>query len=125
MADFARFIVAAEPNLPWVPGAFLAAYKEARMDAASITLEGDPFAEAIRRLVEETCQWDGTATALYSALNKFRDPTATFDCWPRNPKSASDRLRRLAPALRFEGIRVYQDRQPGGSRERLIHLARC
>lgn len=122
MADFARLIVAAEPDLPWAPGSFLAAYQQARMEAASITLEGDLFAEAIRSLLREVGHWEGTATALHTVLVKYRDPLVPAESWPRNPKSASEHLRRLAPALRLEGLRIAYERLPGGTRERVIRL---
>src|SRR5215213_1019533 len=39
MADFAEWIVAAEPALPWEPGVFLMAYAGNQEDANDLTLE--------------------------------------------------------------------------------------
>ena len=50
MADFAEWIVAAEPALPWEAGAFLTAYTATRQDANDLTLEASPVAQARARL---------------------------------------------------------------------------
>ena len=51
MADFATWVVAAEPALPWEPGTFLAAYTRNRAAVVEYSLEGDPVAVAVR------CSW--------------------------------------------------------------------
>ena len=53
MADFAEWIVAAEPALPWKPGAFLAAYLGNQKDANDLTLEASPVAQAVREFMEQ------------------------------------------------------------------------
>lgn len=124
MADFVRLVVAAEPDLPWPVGAFLEVYQQVRQEAASISLDGDPFAEALQRVLKEQNSWEGSATALFGLLSQYRDGLSFSEGWPKNPKAASDYLRRLAPALRLEGIRMSQERQPGGNRNRIIRLER-
>src|SRR5207249_5626813 len=44
MADFARWVVAAEPGLGWMPGAFAAAYGGNRLESLELALEADPVA---------------------------------------------------------------------------------
>ena len=53
MADFAEWIVAAEPALPWEPGAFLAAYGGNQQDANDLTLEASPVAQAVREFMQK------------------------------------------------------------------------
>ena len=53
MADFVEWIVAAEPALPWQPGAFLEAYENNRRDANDLTLEASPVAQAVESLMQQ------------------------------------------------------------------------
>ena len=71
MADFAKWITAAEPGLGWEPGAFLKVYRENRRDVIESSFEADPVAVAIRdwMTAEHPEGWTGTATELLSALN--------------------------------------------------------
>jgi len=48
MADFAVWVVACEPALPWPPGSFMAAYLENRAEAVELSLEADCVAVAVR-----------------------------------------------------------------------------
>ena len=51
MADFARFVVAAEPVLPWQPGSFIAAYQRSRLDVNSTLADGDTVANTVRTFI--------------------------------------------------------------------------
>jgi hypothetical protein len=60
MADFARFVVAAEPALPWPGGAFLAAYQRNRGQAVAALAEGDLVATAVKNFVaSRPDEWQG------------------------------------------------------------------
>ena len=48
MADFAKWITAAESGLGWEPGAFLKVYGENRRDVIESSFEADSVAVAIR-----------------------------------------------------------------------------
>jgi hypothetical protein len=54
MADFARYVVAAEPALPWPPGEFIAAYQRNRERALAGVVEGDLVASAVRQFAKRT-----------------------------------------------------------------------
>lgn len=102
MADFAEFVVAAEPALPWEPGEFLAAYSANQEQAVRATLDGDNLAEGIRATVELDGRWRGTATEL---LERLRTDFPGQE-WPKNARSLSSRVRRLATFLRKTGIDI-------------------
>ena len=48
MADFAIWVVACEPALPWPSGSFMEAYLENRSEAVELSLEADCVAVAVR-----------------------------------------------------------------------------
>jgi len=124
MADFAAWVVAAEPALPWEPGAFLRAYAGNRGAANELALEASIVAAPLTALLAAGGgRWQGTARELLDALEghatekvkKHRD-------WPANARKLGGELRRLAPNLRRAGTNVVFDREPGGTRRRLIRL---
>jgi hypothetical protein len=104
MADFARFVVAAEPALPWSPGAFLSAYQHNRGQAIAALVEGDVVATTLTKFMQRHPEgWEGLVADLYDSITpEFHRPPD----WPGNPRWYSDRLRRAAPALRAFGIDV-------------------
>lgn len=118
MADFARWVVAAEPELPWEQGAFLSAYAENRQAAIGVSLEGDVVAVAVQDFVAERMSepWTGTATELLVALDRLvSEGIQRSKSWPKNPNVLSGRLRTSATALRTVEIDVSFDRD-GNSR---------
>jgi hypothetical protein len=106
MADFARWVVAAEPALPWSQGAFLAAYSGNRAGAIEATLDADPVADAVCALVAGE-PWKGRASELMPRLAQgMPEHVLRSHDWPKDATRLSGRLRRLAPALRKVGIDV-------------------
>jgi hypothetical protein len=70
MADFVKWVTAAEPGLGWEPGAFLAAYQENRRDVSESVFEADVVAVAIFNFGKEKPDgWEGTATELLTEIN--------------------------------------------------------
>jgi hypothetical protein len=123
MADFAQWVVAAEPACPWARGAFLDAYVGNRQAAIENVLEGDVVADLAQSLCVSG-SWTGTATDFLAALHAQPDGTQrrlveSFTY----PRQAADALRRLAPALRSVGMNVRFDRK-GKGRTRMIQLTR-
>jgi hypothetical protein len=115
MADFATWVVAAEPALPWQPGTFLAAYTRNRALVVEHSLEGDLVAVAVRTLMEHRHSWEGTPTALLNELTKAAGELVTrTKTWPKAANSLSNRLRRASTFLRASGIEV--DRGKSGAR---------
>ena len=122
MADFAKFVLAAEPDLPWAPGAFLEAAANARHDLTLATLEGDTFGLRLRDLVQSVGAWEGTCQALLDVLSQGITPEQRSDGWPRTAKGASSALRRAAPLLRQLGFNFTSIRKSGGNRDRLNRI---
>jgi hypothetical protein len=116
MADWARWVTAAEPGLAWPQGQILDAYRAMRATAVETSLDGDPLAVAIRRL---SLPWIGTAADLLVATAPTgRAPRG----WPESPRAMSAAIRRLAPYLRRVGIDVATYREPGSGSRRLVRL---
>jgi hypothetical protein len=108
MADFAEWVVAAEPALPWRSGAFLRAYTANQIDANDLTLEASPPAQALLTLVSKRPgPWMGTATELLHDLEEITDEkTRKQKSWPGSAGTLSNVLRRLAVNLRAVGVDV-------------------
>jgi len=106
MADFAIWVVAAEPALGWDDGTFINAYNANRSAANGLALESSPVVPFIRRLVE-LGSWTGTSTDLLKRLNGLADDRVQrLKSWPKAGNTLSGILRRLAPNLRADGIDV-------------------
>jgi hypothetical protein len=125
MADFEAWVVAAEPALGWMPGAFLTAYRANREAANDLALDGSLVSQVVRAWMEaRTEPWQGTATDLVKALNERADEaTKRQKSWPANGRSLSNALRRLGPNLRVAGIAIAFDRRTHGGK-RTIKIER-
>ncbi|MFN0132731.1 MAG: hypothetical protein ACKVW3_09420 [Phycisphaerales bacterium] len=124
MADFAKWIVAAEPALPWAPGEFMAAYTGNRNESNEQAVENALIGPPIVALMRAERVWAGTAGELLAALEKYVAERARKDKrWPTNPKAMASALRRLAPNLRALGIAVsLPERGTGHTKRRIITL---
>lgn len=122
MADFAKWVTACEPALPWAAGEFMKAYAGNREDAIELALEADPVAVAIRELLTDREDWEGTAAELLGALAPHvSDAIQRSKAWPKSAKGISNRIRRAATFLRQTGIEAEFYRATG-SRSRRIRL---
>lgn len=109
MADFAHWITAAEPALPWESGRFMEAYERNQKEALNILLESDILATIISSFMKPGKTWEGTATELLDELREFApDETAGNRSFPKAANTLTNRLRRIAPSLRSEGIDVTE-----------------
>lgn len=107
MADFALWIVAAEPALGWAKGDFLAAYNTNRGAANSLALESSIIGPPVLALMDKDELWQGTAKDLLAEIERNTDDkTKKRKEWPTSPRKLAGELRRLAPNLRREGIDV-------------------
>ncbi|HHW27098.1 MAG TPA: hypothetical protein GXX23_07130, partial [Firmicutes bacterium] len=125
LADFAKWVTAAETALPWKAGGFLEAYEEIVEDAVTLALESDAVATAVAALVEDE-DWEGTATELLAALEKHApDKARESKTWPKTSRALSSRLRRASGFLRQTGIEVEIGRsREAGTGKRLIRIYR-
>lgn len=123
MADFAEWVCAAEPSLPWEAGSFLCAYETNRKHAAETMTENDEVAVAVLEMELRDRTWEGTATELLDLLKEGRDRPGKG--WPASVQSLSKRLRRAEPGLRRNGIGIEFDvRSPDRQSRRLIRISR-
>jgi hypothetical protein len=105
MADFATWIVTAEPALPWETGTFLAAYTRNRAAVVEHSLEGDPVAVALRSFMEHRESWTGTPSELLNELTDIAgDLVSRGKTWPKAANGLTNRLRRAGTFLRASGI---------------------
>ena len=105
MAEFAEWATAAEGSLGWEPGAFMAAYDEARADAESAAVEGEPVAEAVLSFMSDKREWAGTPRGLHEVLTaEAGEKVARTKAWPKAAQSLTPRIKRLAPVLRKMGL---------------------
>lgn len=73
-ADFATWVAAAEPALPWPAGAFLQAYQANCAEAQTVQAVDDELARALIALFGNADRWEGTATELRDALRPYVRP---------------------------------------------------
>jgi hypothetical protein len=119
MADFAKWVVAAEHACPWKPGGFIHAYTQNREGANQTTLE----ASAIHEPLIAVGTFDGTASELLGRLNaKLPEGKPVPKGWPVSPRVLSGVLRRIAPALRCVGTEIIFNRKDNRDRTRTITI---
>lgn len=123
MADFEKWMVAAEPGLGWEPGTFSAAYGQSRRDSVDAAFESDPVAVAINEMMtkELLTTWHGTATGLLGRLSEYAtEQVRTLRIWPKTAQALGNCLERCMPLLRTKGI-IVERRKSG---ERMISIVR-
>lgn len=116
MADFEKWITAAEPALWWEPGRFGEVYRTNRRDVAVMAFEADPVAVAIQdfTVAEHSTGWSGSPTELLAALNnRAAEPIKKQRIWPQSAQGLGSRIDRIAPLLRTKGF-VVERRHSGG-----------
>jgi hypothetical protein len=102
MADFARWVAAAEPALGINKGSFLDAYKKNREQAQSLALEASEVTSAILAFATRKGTWSGSAGELAELLKPEKPPKG----WPTSPQGMAGALKRGAPVLRQHGVDV-------------------
>jgi hypothetical protein len=126
MADFAEFIVAAEPALGWQPGDFIAAYSSNQREAVATAIDADLVAKVVVRFMATRDDWIGEPSELFDAFEKLAsDRDRGQREWPKAANALSNRLRRLAPVLREAGIHVERGHEGrDDARRRTLRLQR-
>lgn len=107
MADFAKWIVAAEQGggVPWPQGAFMDAYAGNRAAAVESAIEASVIGPTLLRWLGGRDAWTGTWTELLGELDAIADDRAKRSRgWPKTGRGLSGALRRLGPPLRARGI---------------------
>jgi hypothetical protein len=99
MADFARALAAVDETLGTDS---MTLYADQGKRIAGEVLDADPVGEAVAAFVRQHGEWSGSASAL---LDKIKPQGAGRE-WPRNGRGLAARIKRLAPALEMQGVRV-------------------
>jgi hypothetical protein len=111
MADFALWATAAETGFGWASGTFMAAYQGNRECANEVALEASVVARPLLDLLETQGEWTGSSGELLKVLEDLQgDQARKLSGWPKNPRSLSGHLKRLAPNVRQAGWVLEQDR---------------
>jgi hypothetical protein len=104
MADFAKWVTAAESTLGWEQGTVLAVFEEGQDEANEIALETWPIVDPLRQLMADRKQWEGKPSDLLAQLGQLVGEKATKAAgWPKRANALSGQLKRLAPNLRKIG----------------------
>jgi len=123
MADFAKWVVAAESALPWPEGTFIQVYGKNRMTAIETSLESDLLGTAVIAMMKSRKEWDGSPTELYDLLGSLVDDTVrTGKRWPGSPNWMSQRLKRSASFLRSVGIDTQFPEQGAKGKGRVFRI---
>ncbi len=119
MADFYTWVIAAGNSLGFTSAEFVEAFHANGCKAADLTLDSSPVAQFILNDLSPV-PWEGTAEQLLGLARSARHR----DCqlFPKTPKTMSDHLTRLAPALRKVGIVVTK--LPRTASQRKIKIER-
>ena len=119
MADFARWVMAAEAGLSWTEGTFLSAYKSNLSSANRLVLDASPITVHLRNVCLKG-SWKGTAADLLRALQGSAREQQHQKGFPQNPWYLSIQLRRLAPNLRAAGLNILFDQKTAGTKSKRI-----
>ena len=115
MADFAEWVTAVEPSLPWEEGRFLKEYTMNREYLVEVGLESDEVGSTVLEFMKGRKEWTGTPTDLLKELNGIIPKgTQRRKFWPKRPNTLSNRLLQVAPVLRKKGIEI--ERSKSGKR---------
>ena len=118
MADFFRWAVACE-GAYWSPGTFLATYDDAQASATEDVVEDSPIWPALRQFLEESPDFDGTATEILNQIGTYKQDDKNPRGWPSNGAAMGKQLMRLAPSLRKLGYTADWRKTKGGNFWRL------
>ena len=130
MADFARWVSAAEPALDLDDGQFIKAYEQNRQETAGLVLEGSLIAAPVVSFTRTHGHWSGTAGELLEQLDlEVGEEIRRRRAWPKSAQKLGTDLRRLKAPLEAAGVNIefhrsgksrtitLMDLNPAGSKE--------
>ncbi|MCL4310715.1 MAG: hypothetical protein M0Z32_00160 [Actinomycetota bacterium] len=113
MADFVKWVTAAEPALGWVKHTFVDACNYNRKQANELALEASPLTPFVFQVAKS--DWQGSPSELLVKLNELApDSQKHLKAWPKSAKALTNELDRLAPDLRATGINAERGRNMHG-----------
>ena len=121
MADFALWAAAGISALGFTPEEFITAYRANSESGMAAGIDSSPLGRVLIVFIRDRGTWEGTAAELLQLLAAIADePTVRSPAWPRSPRGLAGVLRRLAPALRLQGVDVENDRTANARTIRLF-----
>jgi energy-coupling factor transporter ATP-binding protein EcfA2 len=117
LVDFAKWVIAAEPVLPWEEGRFAEVYLDNQQESIEAANEASAFVQAILKLLDTQSwgAWEGTATEMKTELERFvSDDERKSHAWPHTASGIGHALNRVAPNLRAIGVEITRFKDPGG-----------
>jgi putative DNA primase/helicase len=120
MADFVKWVTAAEPGLGWEPGEFMMAYSNNRRDVSEAAFEADAVAVAVWKFLQTKPErFEGTMTELLEEINNYvSETTRRSKYWPQSAAALGNRIERSTPLLKAKGC-VIERRHSG---QRIINI---
>lgn len=115
MMDFAEWITAAEPALGWSSGSFMDVYLENKSKAAIIATDSSSLAKTLTQFFEKNGEWEGLTSELLDKLQQYETFTNNKYA-PKTANKLSGAIKRLAPALRSQGMDIQQRRTMQGAK---------
>ena len=87
-----------------------------------VSIEADPVAQEILRLVADVGPWEGSATELLAVLDvRVSEATCKSRHWPKGPGPLGKRLLRAAPLLRAKDV-LFEHFTVGKNKNRRMSL---
>ena len=107
MADFAKWVIAAEDALPWKKGLFAEILENTRITMVEDTIEAEPVAMSILNLMADKDSWCGNASELLDALNNCNaQGNHKYPEWPKIPNQLTRKIGRVSAFLREKGVLI-------------------
>jgi hypothetical protein len=116
LADFAKWVTAAERQLGWKPGTFMETYNANRDEVNARVIDDHKMATLIIALANAKTTWSGTSTELLSVINPQSEPGL-----PKAANSLKPRLKELKPNLDAAGVDIEFARQ-GSASAKMIYI---
>lgn len=105
MADFARWVTAAEPVLGWEQGTFIDAFVNNQESSTSIVVETSPTAIAIIQFMSQRAKWDGSMKELLDELTKY-DVFSQAKTSPKTANKLSGQVKRIIAPMKVQGLNI-------------------
>lgn len=119
LADFAKFVTAAESTPGWEKYSFVSVLFRNRQELNEATVDSHPVAQAVMELMAERDEWEGKASELLTDLTGIknfwnREPEE----WPKRANVLSSKLTEIADSLRSIGIDIRSSNRGRGAAHR-------
>ena len=124
MADFARWVTAAEEGLQWKPMSFMKAYNANSRRAIDETIDNSLLAQAIISFAKglDKQEWVGRPTDLLQEIPFENIDSIIYRArdWPRTPSALSRELNQIIPDLREKGVLVTTGKNIKGGKRMIV-----